>query len=74
MYISQQQRDAVAEKLGEGYQVELAMRYQNPSIASVLEKFKGRPLKKLLIVPMFPQYASASTGSAHQEVMRVVSQ
>jgi ferrochelatase len=71
---SQRQRDAVAQLLGPGYQVELAMRYQNPSIASMLERFKGKRLRKLRIVPLFPQYASASTGSVHAEVMRIVSQ
>lgn len=63
----------VAESLGENYQVELAMRYQSPSIESQLEKFKGKFLKKLRIIPLFPHYASASTGSVHQEVMRVLS-
>jgi protoporphyrin/coproporphyrin ferrochelatase len=71
---SQSQREGVAKLLGPGYQVELAMRYQNPSIASVLERFKGKRLKKLRVIPLFPQYASASTGSVHAEVMRIVSQ
>jgi protoporphyrin/coproporphyrin ferrochelatase len=71
---SQSQREGVAELLGPGYQVELAMRYQNPSITSVLERFKGKRLRKLRIIPLFPQYASASTGSVHAEVMRIVSQ
>lgn len=73
LVISEQLRDAVAEQLGEDYQVELAMRYQSPSIKSVLDRFKGMPLKKLKVIPLFPQYASASTGSAHQEVMRILS-
>ncbi|HEX2898459.1 MAG TPA: ferrochelatase, partial [Bacteroidia bacterium] len=73
MTISVQLRDAVAKALGEDYQVELAMRYQSPSIASQLEKFKGKYLKKLRIIPLFPHYASASTGSVHQEVMRILS-
>lgn len=71
-FISEAQRDLLATTLGPAYQVELAMRYQNPSIESALNKFKGRSLSKLVILPMFPQYASASTGSVHQEVMRIV--
>lgn len=74
MSISMKLRDLVARELGVGYQVELAMRYQSPSIASQLAKFQGKPLRKLRIVALFPQYASASTGSVHQEVMRIVSQ
>lgn len=73
MTISVALREKVAEALGDNYQVELAMRYQSPSIASALERFKGKFLKKLRIIPLFPQYASASTGSVHQEVMRLLS-
>lgn len=73
LVISQKLRDLVAEELGADYQVELAMRYQSPSVESVLERFKGKPLKKLKVFPLFPQYASATTGSVHQEVMRVLS-
>jgi ferrochelatase len=74
MFYSQRQRDLVAAQLGPAYQVELAMRYQNPSLADVLDRFKGKHLRKLRVVPLFPQYASATTGSVHAEVMRIVSQ
>ncbi|GAB4330665.1 MAG: ferrochelatase [Flammeovirgaceae bacterium] len=58
------------ESLGKDYAVELGMRYQNPSIASALEKLKAQNPNSLLIIPLFPQYASATTGSVHEEVMR----
>jgi ferrochelatase len=58
------------EKLGCGYRVEIAMRYQNPSIASGLNKLKR--FKEIIVVPLFPQYASATTGSVHQKVMECV--
>jgi protoporphyrin/coproporphyrin ferrochelatase len=74
MAISKAQHALISQSLGSEYQVELAMRYQNPSIASQLEKFKGQPLKKLRVIALFPQYASASTGSVHEEVMRIVGQ
>lgn len=73
LVISEKLTARVQETLGEDYQVELAMRYQSPSIASVLERFKGKALKKLVVLPLFPQYAGASSGSAHQEVMRILS-
>lgn len=57
--------------LGSGFQVELAMRYQNPTIKSALERLKF--LKELIVIPLFPQYASATTGSIHQKVMEIVS-
>lgn len=59
--------------LGPEFQVELAMRYQHPSIREVLGKFKGIHLRKLLILPLFPQYASATSGSVLQRVMEEIS-
>ncbi len=60
------------EKLGEEYNVELAMRYKNPSVPSVLEKIRKTNPNKIIVLPLFPHYASASTGSALQEVMDVI--
>jgi ferrochelatase len=57
--------------LGDDYVVKLAMRYQSPSIESVMEGLKKEGLSKLIVVPLFPQYASATTGSVYEEVMRV---
>ncbi len=66
-------KEALQSQLGDDFHVELAMRYQNPSIAQVLAKFKAMPLKRLIVIPFFPQYASATTGSVHQRVMEEVS-
>ncbi|MBK9012949.1 MAG: ferrochelatase [Saprospiraceae bacterium] len=64
----------VQAQLGSGYVVELAMRYQNPSIESAIERLLQRQVRQLVIFPLFPHYASASTGSVHEEVMRVLAQ
>jgi ferrochelatase len=68
-----QQKEALAQLLGPEYKVEYAMRYQSPSMESVLEKFKQPVYKKIKVIPLFPQYASATTGSVHQKVMDIVS-
>lgn len=60
----------VLEKLGRDYQVEYAMRYQNPSIRSVLQHFRKEPPDKLIIFPLYPHYASSTVGSVHEEVMK----
>lgn len=60
------------EKLGAEFVVELAMRYKQPSIPDTLEKIRQSNPGRIIVVPLFPQYASASTGSALQEVMEVV--
>lgn len=57
-------RDALATSLGPAYAVELAMRYGKPSIGSILETWRSTAdLSRLLLVPLFPQYATAATGS-----------
>jgi protoporphyrin/coproporphyrin ferrochelatase len=60
------------QALGEDYVVSLGMRYQNPSMEAALEKLKSQSIKKIIVLPLFPQYASATTGSVHEEVMRIV--
>ena len=53
--------------------VELAMRYQHPSIQKALERLSGKNVHQLIIFTLFPQYASATTGSVAQKVMEIVS-
>jgi ferrochelatase len=62
----------VREQLGEEYVVELAMRYQNPSMESALKKLLQAQVSEIIVFPLFPQYASATTGSVHEEVMRLL--
>ncbi len=62
----------VQEHLGDDFVVELAMRYQNPSIKYTLNKLLEAGVSEIIIFPMFPQYASATTGSVHDEVMRLL--
>ena len=59
--------------LGEEYEVVLAMRYQNPSIEKGLKTLLEKNVTEIIVFPLFPQYASASTGSVHEEVMRILS-
>ena len=64
--------DGVKELLGQEYEVELAMRYQNPSVESAIDKLMAKQVSEVLVFPLFPQYASATTGSVHEEVMRIL--
>ena len=63
---------ALEDKLGAEFSVELAMRYQVPSIEAGLEALRERGVEYLVVVPLFPQYASATTGSIHQRVLEIV--
>jgi protoporphyrin/coproporphyrin ferrochelatase len=62
----------VQELLGPQYKVRLAMRYQSPSIEKAArELLFDEKVDKIIVFPLFPQYASATTGSVHDEVMRL---
>jgi ferrochelatase len=59
----------VRQRLGADYEVELGMRYGNPSIRSALERLKERGIERLVVLPMYPQYSSAVTGSTRRKVL-----
>jgi ferrochelatase len=61
------------EALGNDFEVHLAMRYQNPGMDEILAKMEKNNYKKIIIIPLFPQYASASTGSAIDKSMKLIS-
>lgn len=68
---------ALKEKLQERFKgdeitVEMAMRYQSPSMKSVLDKMNLDNYDRIVVVPLYPQYASASTGSTMQEAMELI--
>jgi ferrochelatase len=71
LYYSNKVKALLQTDLGDEYEVHLAMRYKNPSIPNVMETMRKKNYTKIVVLPMFPQYASASTGSALEEVMRV---
>lgn len=71
-YYGEDVQAALQEKLGSQYQVELAMRYQSPSIEQALAEFKKGSVGEIVVIPMFPQYASASTGTVIQKVNEII--
>src|SRR5579859_450044 len=50
-------------RFGDQIRVELGMTYGNPSIAHALESLCAQNVKKLLVLPLYPQYCSSTTGS-----------
>ncbi len=69
-YYGFEARDKLRKIVSEEYQIELAMRYQSPSIQEGLESLKN--CASIHVIPLFPQYASASTGSVQDKVMELV--
>ncbi|HVY60218.1 MAG TPA: ferrochelatase [Planctomycetota bacterium] len=69
MFHSRDLADKVAAAVGPDVVVELAMRYQRPSIAGALERLRRAGVSEVTIFPLFPQYASSSTGSAVEKIL-----
>jgi ferrochelatase len=65
-------KEKVQQEVGDKYIVELAMRYQTPSIKESLEKIRQQRPGKIHILPLYPQYASSSTGSTIEEVLKQI--
>jgi ferrochelatase len=76
LVISKQQRDAIARRMQERFQgrveVALTMRYGNPSIASGLEQLQAAGARRLLILPLYPQYSAPTTASTFDAVADVL--
>jgi ferrochelatase len=58
--------------LGDNFEVELAMRYQNPGLDKVLAQMEKKNYENIIVLPLFPQYASATTGSIIEKVMKII--
>ena len=66
-------RDGLRRRLGDT-PVELGMRYGEPSLAGALEALVAAGCDRVLFAPLYPQYASSSTGSSVAELYRVAAQ
>ena len=73
LFYGESVKEKLQKTLGEIFDVYLAMRYQNPSMNTILSEIYKRNYEKIIIVPLFPQYASATTGSVIEKTMRIIS-
>ena len=60
--------DAVAVASGANIRIELAMRYGEPSIAAAMSRLDAAEIRRVLIVPMYPQYSATSTAAVFDAV------
>lgn len=72
-YYTEDITELLQKELPDHYVVKYAMRYQNPSLTFVLDEFKAEEIASIHVIPLFPQYASATTGSVIDRVMEIVS-
>ncbi len=68
LHISQLQQQKLQAKLGEGLICELAMTYGQPSIESALNKMHRQNVRKLVILPLYPQYSATTTAAVFDQV------
>jgi len=73
LYYGKSVREKLQQALGDDFDVRLAMRYQNPSMDDVFGDLYKKNLEKIIIIPLFPQYASATTGSVIDKAMNIIS-
>lgn len=62
----------VQDILGNGYRVVYGMRYRNPPIRQAVDQLIFDGCDRIVVLPLFPQYASASTGSALEKALQVM--
>jgi ferrochelatase len=72
MFYGEEIEKKLQHVLGDSFIVKLGMRYQNPSIKFALEHLQNSNISSLIVLPLFPQYASATTGSIHEKVMEQI--
>ena len=63
--ITRRQAEGVAAELGDSIVVDVAMRYGNPSIKSVLRRMEEHGITRIGVLPLYPQYAGATTASVY---------
>jgi ferrochelatase len=72
MYFGNELQRLLQEQLGINFRVFLGMRYGNPALKCVLEGIRNEGFQKLVVIPLFPQYASSTTGTAIRAVLEII--
>lgn len=67
---SQRQVAGLQARLGDSFRVVLGMRYGQPSIEAALAQLEAEGIDRILVLPMFPQFSSSTTGSVYDAVVR----
>lgn len=72
MIHSQALHAAVTDALGPTWKVALGMRYGRPSLASALDELLAAGVSRLVVLPLYPQFATSSTGSTFERVRELL--
>jgi ferrochelatase len=63
---------ALRTSLGEGVRVELGMSYGNPTLAAAIKRLEEQEIRRLVVLPLYPQYCGATTGSVSDRIAQVL--
>ena len=66
--ITREQTESLQRRFGDSVRVAFAMRYGNPSIPSVINQMFDEGCWKIVCIPLYPQYASSTTGSVVDKI------
>jgi ferrochelatase len=72
LYHTQDLSQKLQQKFSNKATVYFAMRYGNPSMEQVLNEIKLQNFDKIIIVPLYPQYASSTSGSIVEKAMKII--
>jgi ferrochelatase len=62
----------LADRFGDRVRVDFAMRYGNPSTASVIARLHEAGCERLVFFPLYPQYSAPTTATANDEAFRAL--
>lgn len=65
-------KEKLQQKLGDGYLVEFATNYHQPNINEITDKVLKQNVNRIIAFPLFPQYASSTTGSAIEKLLKLL--
>jgi len=63
----------VSQILGGDYEVEVAMRYGQPSIQDKIKALHEKGVRRIIVIPLYPQYSGATNGSTFDAVAKALS-
>jgi ferrochelatase len=65
-------QEQLSVRLSGGINVELAMSYGNPSIDAALQKMFDQCVRRIVVLPLYPQYSATTTGSVFEAVTSIL--
>ncbi len=65
--------EKTAERLGDNFDLEVAMRYGNPSVEKKVKALHDRGVRKIVVIPLYPQYSGSTNGSTFDAVAQALS-